>query len=38
MKIVSWNGRGFGRVDKRNEARKLVREKNPSIICLQETK
>jgi exonuclease III len=38
MKIVSWNVRGFGRVDKRNEARKLVREKNPSIVCLQETK
>jgi hypothetical protein len=38
MKIVSWNVRGLGRVDKRNEARKLVREKNPSIVCLQETK
>ncbi|KAK2392457.1 hypothetical protein QL285_065815 [Trifolium repens] len=38
MKIVSWNVRGLGRVDKRNEVRKLVREKNPLVVCLQETK
>ncbi|KAK2383914.1 DNA-(apurinic or apyrimidinic site) endonuclease [Trifolium repens] len=38
MKIVSWNVRGFGRVDKRNEVRKLVREKHPLVVCLQETK
>jgi exonuclease III len=38
MKIVSWNVRGLGRVDKRNEVRKLVREKTPFVLCLQETK
>jgi exonuclease III len=38
MKIVSWNVRGLGRVDKRNEVRKLVREKHPLVVCLQETK
>jgi hypothetical protein len=38
MKIVSWNVRGLGRLDKRNEVRKLVGEKNPFIVCLQETK
>jgi exonuclease III len=38
MKIVSWNVRGLGRVDKLNEVRKLVREKNPLVVCLQETK
>ncbi|KAK2421839.1 DNA-(apurinic or apyrimidinic site) endonuclease [Trifolium repens] len=38
MKIVSWNVRGLGRVDKRKEVRKLVGEKNPLIVCLQETK
>jgi hypothetical protein len=38
MKIVSWNVRGLGRVDKRNEVRKLVREKTPYVVCLQETK
>jgi exonuclease III len=38
MKIVSWNVRGLGRIDKRNEVRKLVREKNPLVVCLQETK
>ncbi|KAK2396412.1 DNA-(apurinic or apyrimidinic site) endonuclease [Trifolium repens] len=38
MKIVSWNIRGLGRVDKRNEVRKLVREKHPLVVCVQETK
>ncbi|KAK2427386.1 hypothetical protein QL285_025969 [Trifolium repens] len=38
MKIVSWNVRGLGRLDKRKEVGKLVREKNPFIVCLQETK
>jgi exonuclease III len=38
MKIVSWNVRGLGRLDKRKEVCKLVREKNPFIVCLQETK
>jgi exonuclease III len=38
MKIVSWNVRGLDRLDKRKEVCKLVREKNPHIVCLQETK
>jgi exonuclease III len=38
MKIISWNIRGLGRLDKRKEVRKLVGEKNPLIVCLQETK
>jgi hypothetical protein len=38
MKVVSWNVRGLGRVDKRKEVRNLVREKKPLIVCLQETK
>jgi hypothetical protein len=38
MKIASWNVRGLGRVDKRKEVRKLVGEKHPLIVCLQETK
>jgi hypothetical protein len=38
MKIVSWNIRGLGRVDKRNEVRKLVQEKSPLVVCVQETK
>jgi exonuclease III len=38
MKVISWNVRGLGRVDKRKEVRNLVREKHPLIVCLQETK
>ncbi|GAU45884.1 hypothetical protein TSUD_401090, partial [Trifolium subterraneum] len=38
MKIISWNIMGLGRVEKRNEVRKLVKEKHPAIVCLQETK
>ncbi|KAK2430958.1 DNA-(apurinic or apyrimidinic site) endonuclease [Trifolium repens] len=38
MKVVSWNVRGLGRVYKRKEVRSLVREKQPLIVCLQETK
>jgi hypothetical protein len=38
MKIISWNIRGLGRFEKRKEVRKLVGEKNPFIVCLQETK
>jgi hypothetical protein len=34
MKIISWNIRGLGGVEKRPEVRKLVSEKNPSIVCL----
>jgi exonuclease III len=38
MKIISWNIRGLGGMVKRKEVRKLVGEKFPSIVCLQETK
>jgi exonuclease III len=38
MKIVSWNARGLGRVEKKKEVRKLGGEKNLFIVCLQETK
>jgi exonuclease III len=38
MRVVSWNIRGLGRLDKRREVRKLVGEKRPFILCLQETK
>jgi exonuclease III len=38
MKIITWNVRGLGRLDKRKEVGKLVREKNTFIVCLQETK
>jgi exonuclease III len=38
MKIISWNVRGLGGVEKRREVCQLVREKNPSILCIQETK
>jgi len=38
MKIISWNVRGFGSFEKRREVKQLVREKNPFILCIQETK
>ena len=38
MKLISWNVRRLGGVEKRKEVRKLVAEKNPFILCLQETK
>jgi hypothetical protein len=38
MKIVSWNTRGLGGLEKRKEVRKLVGDLRPSILCLQETK
>jgi len=38
MEIISWNVRGLGSREKRKEVNNLVREKNPSILCLQETK
>jgi len=38
MKIITWNVRGLGRVEKRKEVMSLVMEKGPSILCLQETK
>jgi exonuclease III len=38
MKIVSWNIRGLGGLEKRKEVRKLVGDLCPYILCLQETK
>jgi len=38
MKIISWNIRGLGSFEKKREVRNLVREKNPFILCIQETK
>jgi len=38
MKLISWNVQGLGSVEKRREVRKLVEEKKPLILCLQETK
>ncbi|GAU49673.1 hypothetical protein TSUD_91110 [Trifolium subterraneum] len=38
MKIISWNIRGLGGVEKRKEVRKLVGDLNPLIVCIQETK
>jgi hypothetical protein len=37
MRIISWNIRGLGGLAKRKEVRRLVGEKNPVIVCLQET-
>ncbi|XP_024630380.2 exodeoxyribonuclease-like [Medicago truncatula] len=38
MKLVSWNVRGLGGLEKRKDVRSLVQEKRPWILCLQETK
>jgi len=38
MKLISWNVRGLGGVEKRKEVRNLVAEKRTFILCLQETK
>jgi hypothetical protein len=38
MKIVSWNITGLGGFEKRREVNQLVREKQPFILCIQETK
>ena len=38
MKLVSWNVRGLGGLEKRREVRRLVGEKSPFGLCLQETK
>jgi len=38
MKILSINIRGLGAVEKRREIRRLVSEKRPSVLCIQETK
>jgi len=38
MKLVSWNARGLGGLEKRREVRELVKEKRPYVLCVQETK
>jgi exonuclease III len=38
VRIISWNVRGLGSLEKWREVRQLVREKNPFILCIQETK
>jgi len=38
MKIISWNVRGLGGYEKRREVGQLVKETNPYIMCIQETK
>lgn len=38
MKLLSWNVRRLGGHVKRKEVRALVKDKNPLILCLQETK
>jgi exonuclease III len=38
MKVVSWNSRGLGSKEKKEEVGKLIRVENPLILLLQETK
>nr|ABD32574.2 Endonuclease/exonuclease/phosphatase [Medicago truncatula] len=38
MKILSYNVRGLGSFEKRAEVRNFIREKNPFVVCLQESK
>jgi exonuclease III len=38
MKILSWNIRGLRGLEKRKEVRRIVGEKKPFIVCIQETK
>jgi len=38
MKILSYNVRGLGGLDKRKEVRRLVSEKSPFVLCIQESK
>ena len=38
MKIISYNVRGLGGGDKREEVQRLVLDKHPLVMCLQETK
>jgi exonuclease III len=38
MKMISWNVRGLGGAEKRREVKRMVVEKSPYILCLQETK
>jgi len=38
MKIISFNIRGLGAVVKKREIRRLVLEKKPAVLCIQEMK
>ena len=38
MKVLSYNVRGLGGVEKRMEVRRLVQEKQPRVLCIQESK
>jgi exonuclease III len=38
MKIISYNVRGLGGGEKREEVRRLVDEKKPFVLCIQESK
>ena len=38
MRIVSWNVRGLGGLEKQKEVKELVREKVSFVLCIQETK
>jgi len=38
MRIVLWNVRGLGGLEKRKEIKELVKEKVPFVLCIQETK
>jgi exonuclease III len=38
MKVLSYNARGLGGGEKRAEVRKLVQDRQPMVLCLQETK
>jgi len=38
MKIITYNVRGLGGFEKRSEVKRLVSDKKPFVLCLQETK
>jgi len=38
MKILSYNSRGFGGVEKQVELRHLIQEHRPFVLCLQVSK
>jgi len=38
MIVLSYNVRGLGGAEKRAEVWQLVREKHPSVLCIQESK
>jgi exonuclease III len=38
MRVLSYNVRGLRGGEKRTEVRKLVKEKQPVVLCIQESK